>query len=426
MKKVLIFPAGSEVGLEIFECLKDSIHFEPIGATSVKDHSSFLFPKLFSLPFFSDPDFIAELSQLIEKENISYVFSTMDEVLYILKKSEKFIGANVIGPPLETIEIANNKEKTYNYFQSYIRVPRIVKSKPKKEEYPLFLKPKVGYGSRGTHIIESEEDLIYWNHKCTDHLLVEYLPGEEYTIDCFTSSKGELLYCSPRGRDRVRIGISVSTSFASIEIREELQPIAKKINESIELRGAWFFQMKRAKSHELCLLEIGLRIAGSSSLNRLRDVNLPLLTLFDQEGIPVSINPLLISGAIDRAFSTKAKLELEFDRLYIDLDDCLIIENHLNPKAVELVVNCRNAKKEVILLTKHRYDLTATLEEFRILAFFDQIIHLGRNSKKSDFILPKSLFIDDSFAERQGANSLPNNVFSFGVHSLSLLNSSFL
>jgi hypothetical protein len=425
LKKVLIFPAGSEVGLEIYECLKDSIHFELIGATSTEDHSSYVFPKLFKLPFISAKNFIHEIEQLITTENIDYVFPAMDEVLLVLKKEGGMLGAKTIGPSLEIVEIVNDKEKTYNYFEKLIRVPRIVKNIPKSSDYPLFLKPKIGYGSRGVHKIESERDLNYWRHTCIDHLLIEYLPGEEYTIDCFTNSSGDLLYCSPRGRDRIRIGISVSTSFASKAICEESLELAQKINNVIEMRGNWFFQIKRSKSQELCLLEIGLRIAGSSSLNRLRDVNLPLLTLFDYESLQVTIDPLLIEGSIDRAFSVRARFYFEFERLYMDLDDCLLLTDRLNPKAVELIINCRNAGKEIILITKHAQDLQVTLAKYKISGLFDQLIHLNIEHKKSDFILPGSLFVDDSFAERQAANKL-SNVFSFGVHSLSLLNSSFL
>jgi len=40
---VLIFPAGSEIGLEIYHALKYSHHVEVFGASGKSDHASFLY-----------------------------------------------------------------------------------------------------------------------------------------------------------------------------------------------------------------------------------------------------------------------------------------------------------------------------------------------------------------------------------------------
>ena len=42
-------------------------------------------------------------------------------------------------------------------------------------------------------------------------LIFENLPGEEYTVDCFTDRHGDLLFAGPRSRDRVRMGISFAS-----------------------------------------------------------------------------------------------------------------------------------------------------------------------------------------------------------------------
>ena len=43
MKKVLVFPCGSEIGLEIYRSLKYNKDFELIGGASVNDHGEFIY-----------------------------------------------------------------------------------------------------------------------------------------------------------------------------------------------------------------------------------------------------------------------------------------------------------------------------------------------------------------------------------------------
>ena len=45
MKKVLVFPCGSEIGLEIERALKFNKDYELIGGSSVNDHGMFEYEK---------------------------------------------------------------------------------------------------------------------------------------------------------------------------------------------------------------------------------------------------------------------------------------------------------------------------------------------------------------------------------------------
>ncbi len=76
-------------------------------------------------------------------------------------------------------------------------------------------------------------------------VIVEYLPGEEYTVDCFTNYKGNLLSVNMRNRERIRNGISVNSK--SLTHPSEVQDIAEQINKKLKLNGAWFFRLKEIK-----------------------------------------------------------------------------------------------------------------------------------------------------------------------------------
>ena len=42
-KRILVFPCGSEIGLEVNRALSNDIHFEMYGASSLPDHGKFVF-----------------------------------------------------------------------------------------------------------------------------------------------------------------------------------------------------------------------------------------------------------------------------------------------------------------------------------------------------------------------------------------------
>ncbi len=61
-KRVLIFPCGSEIGLEVNRALSNDIHFEMYGASSLPDHGKFVFKNYIEgIPFVDKENFIDEI-----------------------------------------------------------------------------------------------------------------------------------------------------------------------------------------------------------------------------------------------------------------------------------------------------------------------------------------------------------------------------
>jgi hypothetical protein len=46
-KKILVFPCGSEIGLEIYRAMRYSTHFTLAGASSVDDHGKFVYEEYY-------------------------------------------------------------------------------------------------------------------------------------------------------------------------------------------------------------------------------------------------------------------------------------------------------------------------------------------------------------------------------------------
>lgn len=401
-KNILVFPCGSEIGLDIYSSVCYSTYFHLIGGSSVDDHGKFIYEDYISdIPFANSPEFIPTMAKIVKERNIAAIYPAMDLVITILKEHEEELGCKVVASPVETTQISLSKELTYKKLEGSVLIPRVFEPQNVPvDEYPVFAKPKVGYGSKGTKKLSNQDEVNSFVKGKDDLLIVEYLPGEEYTVDCFTDREGHLLYSAARKRNRVKDGISVNTFF--VDNQDEFTSIAEVINSKIKFRGAWFYQVKRNKAGKLCLLEIASRLGGSSLLSRAIGVNFALLSLFDIFDFNVSITKNDYKVELDRALENKYKTNLVFDSVYCDYDDCLILDKtKVNVELVKFLYKCVNEGKKLYLLSKHDGNLLSELKKFRLNNLFDEIIHIDKEANKADYITSeKALFIDDSNAER--------------------------
>ncbi|MDR1725761.1 MAG: ATP-grasp domain-containing protein [Bacteroidales bacterium] len=401
-KNIFVFPCGSEIALEIYRSLRYSTYFNVIGGSSVDDHGYFVFENYIgNIPFITDTNFIPAIKQIVTDNKIDAIYPAMDAVIAALKQNENEIGCKIICSDLETVELCLSKRKTYSKLYSIIKCPDIFDVFSIKK-FPVFGKPDVGYGSRGTKKIETAESLTDYIATYPESLLCEYLCGDEYTVDCFTNRKGELMFYAPRIRQRIMNGISVNT-VPYIEENNEFFEIVNKINANVKFRGAWFVQLKRNQYNELVLLEIAARLGGSSSLFRAKGINFALLTLFDAFDYDVSILENNYSVELDRALDNKFKIDIHYNEVFCDFDDCLVIEEkYVNTELICFLYQCFNENIKITLLTKHKNDIKETLAKFRLDKIFDRIIHIDAEKNKTEYIDNiNSIFIDDSFAERQ-------------------------
>ncbi len=399
-KNVFVFPCGSEVALEVYRSLKNSAHFNLIGGNSVDDHGRFVYENyLGDIPFITEPGFIDAIKQIVFDKKLDFIYPTMDSVITCLKENEQYIGCSVISSPLETTQICLSKEKTYSVLKDEVKVPKEYTT-DERITYPIFGKPKIGYGARGAQKIDCAEQMRQYIAENPDALLLEYLPGEEYTVDCFTDRFRNLLFCGARTRNRIRDGISVNTTPAADN--EEFMEIVNKINERIVFRGAWFVQLKRNACGELVLMEVASRLGGSSELFRARGINFAQLSLFDAMGCDVSIIDNRFDVELDRALDCCFKISIDYNEVFLDYDDTVMLGDQYNTEAIRFIYQCKNQHKKVTLLSSHVGDLEGCLEKHKISSLFDRVIHISKKDNKADYIDNKeAIFIDDSFSERK-------------------------
>lgn len=425
-KNVLVFPSGTEIANEIINSLKNHKSYNLIFASSADvDYSSFLPNDRYHLPYVNDEKFLDKIKDLIEKENISYIVPAHDDAAYYLSKLENLINAQVIGQSFAINDIVRFKDKTYDNLKGIVPIAQIFDDElPKETDFPVFVKPKKGQGSFDSVKLNNliEFDNFFSTRVINDYVIMEYLVGEEFTIDCF-SEKGKLIYFGVRTREKVIKGISVLSSLVADELlKQQLQEHASHISNFLGMHGLWFFQMKLNKNDDLRLLEIASRVSGTMMLNRVLGVNFVELAILQKQGyenLSIAYNDIQLSLA--RALTPIYKHNIVYDNLYIDFDDTLFLdEQKINIDLMKLIFDAKNRKINVYLITKNRKNnLAKTLNNFGISNIFDDIYHLSQNEDKTKFMKKNSILIDDSFHERK--NAIDKGFLSFSVDNFYIL-----
>lgn len=422
--KVLIFPCGTEMANEIIKSLEYNKYFKMTFASSEKmSYCNYRGHKIHDLPYVGAPDFTNTLEQLIKNENIDFIIGAHDDVVYKLSEIELQINAKVVGQSKSVNEIVRFKDATYKYFHNLLPIPKQIKHPPSQNDFPVFVKPKRGQGSQDAHKLDdmSDYEAFFIKRDQNDFVVSELLPGDEYTIDCF-SENGEVLYCGGRTREKTTRGISVQSALVEDEnLKNQFEKHARIISAQLKLHGLWFFQLKHDKDHNLKLLEVGPRVSGTMMLNRVRGVNFVEMALYQKMGFPVEALPNHFQISLVRALVPRYKHNISYENLYIDFDDTLFLdEKSIHTNLMKLIFQAKNEDKRVILITKNKKNnLSSTLHKYGIANIFDEIIHLKDNDNKADHIKENAVLIDDSFNERKQAIS--RGIVALGVDNFDIL-----
>lgn len=320
--KVLLTGAGAPGAAGIIECLKKSKKLELWGCDANADASGkYILKNFFTIPRAGDVNFIPTVLKKAKQYGINVILPLVTrELLLFANNYEKFekAGIQVITSDAATLEIANNKSRLYQFLKSKdIDVPgfEVVSDHKhfvaavKKLGYPqkrVTFKPAISNGSRGFRVIDDKVDKAWllWNEKpnntfitfkeisdilkkqpVKDLLVSEYLPGDEYSVDCLANN-GECLIVIPRLRSRILNGISIGGEF--IENKNIIR-YCTEIIETIGLHGNIGIQVKKAEDGKYKILEINPRVQGTIVTNLAAGANLPLLAVEQELG--KRINP---------------------------------------------------------------------------------------------------------------------------------------
>lgn len=257
MKKKLRFlteASGSLTSAYLIKAIREAGHIavgsdiEELTAACCLADDFILFPKKDS------PKLWEGIDALLIKYKIDVVIPSFDEMMIGWATRKEYFedkGVNIIISPVETIEIFENKWKTYLFFKE-IGIP--CPSTSLKQDY-LLIKPIHGRGAKGIKIADESVNM-------EGMISQEIVTGEEYTIDCFFDYKGDPVYVVPRKRLYVRDG--KSTKGIVIKNDQIVSHVAK-IARFIKLVGPINMQCF-ADGNNLKFIEVNPRIAGGMAL----------------------------------------------------------------------------------------------------------------------------------------------------------------
>lgn len=287
-KKILITAAGGLTGTFLTK------HFYRLGyevyGVDMSDNIPLksMLIKSFTVPASSDPRFIKEVKDIVIENDIDYVIpvSSYDMNVFSNYVLDPIFGAKMLIIDNDTNHTLHDKETCYKYFSSIgIRTPQILSIK-NNNHYPVVIKPKEGSGSKGFHVLNSEKDFKYWSAELAEFIVMEYLDGREFTVDCLFDQESKCVGYNIRERQKMTGGGAV-ISQNNYQYESFVDKTIKILEKTHLLKGAVNFQFKIVED-KLVLFDFNTRLAsGGLALTVASGFDIPklLIDLIDNKKV---------------------------------------------------------------------------------------------------------------------------------------------
>lgn len=229
------------------------------------------------LPHVLSEHYISSLKELCINQSIKIVIPTIDTELLILAEfKEDFLdlGITIVVSDLSLVKLCRDKRLTHDLFKNIgIDVPLTYSLK--SITFPCFAKPISGSLSQNIRILKHQAELDSWDVNQNEMMFMEIISSEEfdeYTVDIYYSSTGELKCIVPRHRVEIRGG-EVSKGRTD----KSLVPLIKKAMQRVEgAFGCLTLQVFKSKiSDKIYGIEINPRFGGGFPLSNASGAKYP-------------------------------------------------------------------------------------------------------------------------------------------------------
>ena len=149
-------------------------------------------------------DFLSAVKDICQEHDIRLVIPTRDEELpffAVLRESFKHIGVTVMVSEPGVVNICQDKRLFIAFCAEHgLQVPRTYGTANDITEFPVFVKEKMGKGSKWAFRVEAASELDNLLSRLKDPIIQEYIEAPEYTVDLFADFSGQVLSVVPRER----------------------------------------------------------------------------------------------------------------------------------------------------------------------------------------------------------------------------------
>lgn len=267
--KILLTAVGGPSGICFAKSLSKIDGVRLIGTSAEEDTiGRALVDAFYLVPLANDPEYLDTLREIIAKEKIDVIVPTVDEEMCVLSEHADSLGCKVLVSPFTTIAFTSNKSKMYEVAADYL--PKRYQ-KNAIDAFPIFVKPHVGRGGKGTFVATSEQDLI--DAAGDKYIFQELLQNPEVSVDTLFDLEGRLVIAVPRIRALIDQGISIS---GRVFRDDMLTNVIRGMAERLRFVGPVNFQFMRGRDGYK-LTEINARGPGGMGITIHSGVDIPKL-----------------------------------------------------------------------------------------------------------------------------------------------------
>jgi len=188
---------------------------------------------------------------------------------------------------LDLVQTCRDKAMTYQRLQALgLPVPKSVwdlslsdaLSWARSQGFPLVVKPRDGFASRGVHVVRDEEEFSFFFRRTAKPLVQEYLSlsgeVEEFTCAVFVDCEGV-----PVGTFIARRDLSAGTTYrAEIGFWQEIHDLLVRIGAALRPRGPLNVQLRLTERGPVPF-ELNIRCSGTAAIRAHFGYNEPEMLL---------------------------------------------------------------------------------------------------------------------------------------------------
>lgn len=228
----------------------------------------YLADKAYVIPAGNSPEFLPALQQICDKESVDAIVSVVDEELpHTLEMEPR--GVQVIQPRSEFVALCLDKYRCMAELRKIgINAPQTWLATEIAPDacYPLFIKPRIGRGSRGIGKVNSRDELKSFlatsAYPAEQLLAQEFLAGTEFTVSVVVWRDGEVQAVVPK-EIISKVGI---TKLAVTRQNQRIHDLCITIQKQFAADGPFNVQLSLNEAGEPSPFEINPRFSTSITL----------------------------------------------------------------------------------------------------------------------------------------------------------------
>jgi len=260
--------------------------FKRAGARTVAADVNRLAPALYHadahvfVPRIDDPQYVPTLRALVHEHDISLIVPLTDLDHGVLSRAKDELGALVLLPEPAIVDALADKWLAHLLFEERgIGSPPtwLPGNVPDDLEFPVLVKARHGFGSRGIYRCKNERELEFFLDYTTEDSMVQAVcRGEEFSIDVFCDLDRRCLNAVPRTMIESKGGESIKgMTLADSELIE----VGRSVSETVGLVGPANIQCFREPDGPHRITDINPRFGGAFPLPTAAGSRYPELAL---------------------------------------------------------------------------------------------------------------------------------------------------